>query len=145
MYPIMTDEQWIVVGTDFSDGSQEALERGLRLAHDSRSNLALVHADEDEVGSEVTAESTSPLLEQLVEEIAVSSAARRGIYVEPLVRRGPPWEVISTVAREYRADLVVVGATGQRGVTRGIPLGSVASRLLALSMCSVVVARAPAR
>jgi nucleotide-binding universal stress UspA family protein len=129
------------VGTDFSDGAQDALARALRFAKDSRASVALVHAYEDDPGGNAPADPTPSLLGQLAEEIAASGAARSGIHVEPLVRRGPPWEKILNVATEYGADMIVVGRTGQRGATRGVPLGSVTTRVLALSTRCVLVAR----
>jgi nucleotide-binding universal stress UspA family protein len=140
----MASERWIVVGTDFSEGAQYALERALGLAQDSRASVALVHAYEDEPGGNAPVDPISELLGQLAHEIAASGAMRRGIHVEPLVRRGPPWEKIANVATEYGAEIIVVGSSGQRGATRGLPLGSVASRVLALSTRSVLVARLPA-
>jgi nucleotide-binding universal stress UspA family protein len=137
----MTCERWIVVGTDFSEGAQDALERALRIAEDSGARVALVHAYEEAPGASVTDDPTPRLLEHLSEEVAASGATRRGIHVEPLVRRGPPWEKILNVATEYGAELVVVGSRGQRGTSSGFPLGSVASRVLALSTRSVLVAR----
>jgi len=137
----MGSERWIVVGTDFSEGAQDALERALGLAQDSHANVALVHAYEDDPGANAQADPTSRLLGQLTQEIAASGATRRGIHVEPLVRRGPPWEKILNVATEYGAEMVVVGRCGQRGAIRGVPLGSVASRVLATSTRCVLVAR----
>jgi nucleotide-binding universal stress UspA family protein len=139
--PSMVCERWIVVGTDFSDGAQDALERALGLAQDSGANVALVHAYEDEPGANAPADPTSRLLGQLAQQIAASGATRRGIHVEPLVRRGPPWEKILNVATEYGAEMIIVGRIGQRGATRGVPLGSVASRVLATSTRCVLVAR----
>src|SRR5258708_6923513 len=111
----MARERWIVVGTDFSDGAQEALARALALALDSRASVLLVHAYEDEPGASAAADPTSRLMELLAREIAASGAARRGIHVEPLIRRGPPWEKILNVVTEYGAETVVVGRSGQRG------------------------------
>ena len=130
-----------MVGTDFSDGAQEALERALGLAQDSRANVALVHAYEDEPGANAPVDPTSRLLGQLAQEIAASGATRRGIHVEPLIRRGAPWEKILNVATDYGAEMIVVGRRGQRGATRGVPLGTVASRVLALSTRCVLVAQ----
>lgn len=137
----MASERWIVVGTDFSDGAQEALQRALGLAEDWGANVALVHAYEDEPGVSAAADPTSRLLEQLAQEIAASGASRRGVHVEPFVRRGAPWDKILNVATEYGADMIVVGRTGQRAATQGILLGSVASRVLALSPRCVLLAR----
>lgn len=131
-----------MVGTDFSDGAQHALERALRLAEDSGARVALVHAYEETPGGNVEDDPTAELLVRLAQDVALSCAGRRGLHVEPLVRRGRPWEKILNVATEYGAELIVVGCSGQRGDTRGLPLGSVVSRVLALSTRSVVVARA---
>ena|SRR5450631_1779131 len=141
----MACQRWIVVGTDFSDGAQDALDRALRLAQDSRASVVLVHAYEDEPGGNAAADPTPRLLGQLAQEVGASSATRRGIHVEPLVRRGPPWEKILNVATEYGAEMIVVGRSGQRGATRGALLGGVVSRVLALSTRCVLVAplRAP--
>jgi nucleotide-binding universal stress UspA family protein len=136
----MDRERWIVVGTDFSAGSQYALEQALGVAQDSRAHVVLVHAYEDEPGASALADPTSKLLRQLSQEIAASSATPRGIRVEPLVRRGPPWKKILNVATEYGAEMIVVGRSGQRGATRGV-----VSRVLALSTRSVLVAAARGR
>jgi nucleotide-binding universal stress UspA family protein len=133
----MGDERWIVVGTDFSDGARCALLRALSIAQDSGASVALVHAYEDTSGIEETQDPTANLLGHLAEEIAASGATQRGIRVEPLVRRGAPWDKILNVATEYGAELVAVGATGQRGI--GFPLGSVTGRVLALSARPVIV------
>ena len=130
----MASERWIVVGTDFSDGARDAFKCALDLAQDSHLNVALVHAYEDVPSA--SADPTSKLLEQLAQEIAASGATRRGINVEPFVRRGPPWHKILNVATEQGAELIVVGRGGQRGSF----LGSVSSRVLALSTRCVLVA-----
>lgn len=136
----MAHERWIVVGTDFSDGARVALVNALRLAADAGANVALVHAYEDGAGAPVV-DPTPCLLTRLAEEIAAVGEAGRRARVEPIVRRGAPWDKILNVATEYGAELVVVGANGERGALPGLSLGSVASRVLALSFRSVLVAR----
>ncbi len=138
----MKNEHWIVVGTDFSDGARSALMRALSIAETSGARVALVHAYEERLGCRVE-DRTLALLEQLAQEIVASGAELRGIRVEPLVRRGAPWDKILNVATEYGADFVAVGATGQGGV--GFPVGSVATRVLALSARPVIVAPSTAR
>ncbi len=138
-------ERWIVVGTDFSEGAQVALECALRLAEDSGARVALVSAYEEAADATLADDPTPGLLEQLAHQIAPSGCWRRGVHVEPLVRRGAPWEKIQNVAMEYGAEMVVVGRSGQRGPMRGLPLGRVASRVVALSTRCVVVARSPGR
>jgi len=134
-------ERWLVVGTDFSEGSRDALARALRMAEDSGARVALVHAYEEAPETNATQDAGPRLLAQLVDEIAASGALRRGIHVEPCVRRGAPWEKILNVATDFGAELVIIGCSGRRGATRGFRLGSVASHVLALSTRCVLVAR----
>jgi nucleotide-binding universal stress UspA family protein len=132
----MEQTRWIVVGTDFSDDARRAFERALRLAEDSGAHVALVHAYEEPPGGEKVEDPTPKLMERVAEEIAASSAAKRGIHVEPCIRRGAPWDKILNVATEYGAEFIVVGKSGQRGY----PLGSVTTRVLALSKRCVLIA-----
>jgi nucleotide-binding universal stress UspA family protein len=64
------------------------------------------------------------------------------VHVEHFLRRGAPWQKLLNVAVEVGADLIVVGATGQRGVEAvGPALGSVVYRVIASSTRSVLVIR----
>ena len=72
------------------------------------------------------------------EAVDLLTAKRRS--VEGKVRIGEPHTQIVAAAREWRADLVVIGATGQSPL-RSILLGSVARRLLHRVSASVLVAR----
>jgi nucleotide-binding universal stress UspA family protein len=137
----MAGERWLVVGFDFSEGAQDALARALRMAEDSGARVALVHAYEEAPGASAAEDAAPRLLAQLGQEIAASGAAQRGVHVEPCVRRGAPWDKILNVATEYGAEVVIIGSSGQRGAIPGFPLGSVASRVLALSRRCVLVAR----
>lgn len=141
----MERARWIVVGTDFSDGAQRALEHAVRLAHSSGARVAVVHAYEDGAETTRALEDRAPVLRtQLQDAIAGSSAGRDGVHVEQFLRRGAPWEKLLNVAVEVGADLIVVGATGQRGVAAvGAALGSVAYRVIASSTRSVLISRAP--
>jgi nucleotide-binding universal stress UspA family protein len=57
-----------------------------------------------------------------------------------VARRGDPGEVLADVARQQRADLLVVGRRGRDFAAR-VLLGSVASRLVADAPCDVLVVR----
>jgi nucleotide-binding universal stress UspA family protein len=142
----MSLERWIVVGTDFSDGAREALACAMRLADALKARVALVHAYEETPYAHAADDPTPKLQAQLAQEILLSRSRSResgpGVDVEPLVRRGRPWEKILNVATEYGAELTVVGSKGQSGETPGLVLGSVVSRVLAQSTRNVVVVRA---
>src|SRR5882762_1156500 len=120
----MDRDRWIVVGRDFSDGAQRALEHAIRLARSSGARVAVVHAYEDTAEATRAMEDRAPLLTtQLQEAVAGTNASRHGVHVESFLRRGAPWEKLQNVAVEVGADLIVVGATGQRGVDARCPLG----------------------
>jgi nucleotide-binding universal stress UspA family protein len=58
------------------------------------------------------------------------------------VLEGQPCERIAETARQWQADLIIVGSHGRRGITR-FTLGSVSSAVVALAPCSVLVVRLP--
>jgi nucleotide-binding universal stress UspA family protein len=63
-----------------------------------------------------------------------------GGAVETLLREGAPASDIITAAREWQADLIVVGTHGRGGVGR-LVLGSVAESVLRDAPCPVLVIR----
>jgi len=128
-----------VVGMDFSDGAIRALEYALEHAKAIGANIACVHAYEDGPGTPAYHDPAAAIHEQLKEVIALRTPSTYNVRVDPVVRRGPPWEKLANVATELGADLIVVGSDGQRGVAGGGLLGTVASRLVTTSPRSVVV------
>jgi nucleotide-binding universal stress UspA family protein len=63
-----------------------------------------------------------------------------GLTVETAVRHGDPRSVILDEAKEWDADLIVVGSHGYTGIKR-LLLGSVAQSVVSHSPCSVEVVR----
>jgi nucleotide-binding universal stress UspA family protein len=138
----MERTRWIVVGTDFSKAADRALELAVQLASETRAHLACVHAFEDPLAPFAAPADPIPVLRlELADAIARAGAGLRGIRVEQIVRRGAPWDKLLNVAADLGADLIVVGANGQRG--SAAYLGSVTMRLAANSTRCVLVV--PAR
>jgi|HubBroStandDraft_2_1064218.scaffolds.fasta_scaffold328733_2 nucleotide-binding universal stress UspA family protein len=131
--------RWIVVGMDFSDGAIRALEYALEQAKSVGASVACVHAYEDAPGTLASHDAAPALREQLEEVVALHAPTACNIRVDPIVRRGPPWEKLANVATELGADIIVVGADGQRGAASQGFLGTVASRLVTTSPRSIVV------
>jgi len=77
--------------------------------------------------------------EQLTAGVAETLRAG-GLTAEPAVRHGEPRSVIVDEAREWGADLIVVGSHGYTGLTRWL-LGSVAQSVVGHAPCSVEVVR----
>jgi nucleotide-binding universal stress UspA family protein len=76
----------------------------------------------------------------------VTSAAERlrseGFDASTSVREGDPKTVILDCATEWRADLIVVGSHGRKGVAR-FALGSVSEAVARYARCSVEIVRLP--
>lgn len=136
---VMERNRWIVVGMDFSDGAMRALEYALDHANAVGANIACVHAYEDGPGTPAFHDPAPAIREQLAEVIARCAPSMPQVRIDPIVRRGAPWDKLANVATELGADVIVVGADGQRGAAGGGFLGTVANRLVTSSPRSVVV------
>jgi hypothetical protein len=79
----------------------------------------------------------------LDEVILLRTPTPRTVRIDSVVRRGPPWEKLANGATELGADMIVIGADGQRGAASHGFLGTAASRLATSSRRSVVVVPSP--
>jgi nucleotide-binding universal stress UspA family protein len=147
----------VVVGIDFSEFGDLALDAALGIAGDGGGQLHAVHVLPPfalPVGSEFTGSTGLQLIEIRLEETSerlrrhVETRARRLALEGRLgigrlvthVRVARAAEGIAAVAAEVDADLVVVGTRGRRGVSR-LLLGSVAEMTTRLAQCPVLVVR----
>jgi nucleotide-binding universal stress UspA family protein len=140
----------ILVATDFTDSSKPAFEEAIELAQKNGAELLIGHAYQppnmtqaDAVAPGVYDEWDRNLrfrIEQKLQEL-VNDAKKNGILAKPLVLAGAPYEAIVEAAKENKADLVVMGTHGRKGVSRFF-LGSVASRVISTSPCPVMTVRA---
>jgi universal stress protein A len=75
-------------------------------------------------------------------ELANLAAAARsaGLEAETIVREGSPAKVIADVAREMRADLVVISTHGYTGL-KHVLMGSIAEHVVRYAPCPVLVVR----
>jgi nucleotide-binding universal stress UspA family protein len=135
----MRRNRWIVVGMDFSEGGVRAFQHAVDLAGEMGASVACVHAYEDTPTTSSFDDPGPALCEQMRNVIARSMPRESSVRVEPMVRRGAPWEKLVNVATELGADLIVVGSEGQRGASQQGFLGTVANRLATTSPRSVVV------
>jgi nucleotide-binding universal stress UspA family protein len=135
----MERTRWIVVGTDFSEGAARALEEAVSFAARVGANLALVHAYEDAPGTRLKDDRAPALCVRLNDAIQASGAQAKGVHVQTFVRRGSAWEKLLNVASELGAPLIVVGANGVGHAPHQRFLGSVATRLAAISTRGVLI------
>ena len=70
----------------------------------------------------------------------MGKVAKVGFQVREAVRLGKPADEILTLAKQYRADLIITGAKGLGAIGRWL-LGSVSTRVVQHATCSVLVVR----
>jgi len=146
----MTVLKKILVATDFSSNSSQAIDRGFLLAKTSGAQLAIVHA--------VGIETLAPLREWLgadlgtvsqkildeakdrLTEVVADSSMADGVPADLRVQEGSAGSVIPTLSESEGVDLVLLGAHGS-GFLQRMLVGSTASRLLRKSKCPVLVVK----
>ena len=122
----------IVVGTDGSPHAVAAVKAAAELAKASSASLEVVAAyrflpsDHEELAAVV--------------EDAASALRERGLHVHEHVRRGDPALVLSEVADERSARLIVVGAGDERTISRRL-IGGVADIVAERAPCNVLIVR----
>ena len=132
----------IVVGADFSDIADGALDYAIALARPLDARITLVHALEVPTWGfpeavPVELRELEAIAQQALDDLA-KKRAEASVSIRPWLRSGEPWTVLVDFAKTERADLIVVGSHGRRGVGRFL-LGSVAERVLRTAECPVLV------
>jgi nucleotide-binding universal stress UspA family protein len=124
----------VLVATDFSTASKEAVLYATAIARRHNSKLFIVHV--------VTSRSESALMDgwragqaEIIEQLLANRLD--GIEHELVVKTGQVAEVLSRFIVEQRIDLVVVGTRGRTGVLK-LLLGSVAENIFRRALCPVL-------
>lgn len=139
----------MLVATDFSLASRQAMEIALTVAPQAEIDLLHVHRFWGEsrlslagVGPEDRSSfrrqyetSVSTMLQEWLAKIELN-----GRCVNLHVRQGSPADVVSHLAAELQVDLVVMGTTGRSGLPY-LLLGSVAETVLHTAPCDTLIVR----
>jgi nucleotide-binding universal stress UspA family protein len=140
----------VLHATDFSTASSRAFKRAVDIAKASGAELLLVHVLPS-VFPVVADGYVSPKVYEDLEAATRADGQKRldrlarrarasGARVKSLLLEGAPHERIAQAARTRKADMVVIGTHGRTGFAK-LVLGSVASRVLAISPCPVLTVR----
>ncbi|MEO8124005.1 MAG: universal stress protein [Burkholderiales bacterium] len=135
----------ILVATDFSPGSDAAVERAVQLAAAHDATLCVLHAFDAGAWHDDTVRClhTDPAPEQRVRQrlgdAAAAIAKQAGIEVDTHFDIGPPELSISAYASAHAVSLIVVGSRADPEVAG---LGSTASKVVRSPACPVLVVRA---
>lgn len=138
----------IAVATDFSPGSNAALERAVQLALAHRASLRLLHAFDVSVGHSLQGifdpqrlSTTAPpdvLMRQHLNEVAVGLVRQTGLRVETGFSIGQVDSAIASYVGAHEVSLLVMSSRAQPAVAG---LGSTALKLLRSLDCPVLIVR----
>jgi len=141
----------IVVALDRSEAAQEAFAVAIALAHAERAELGICSVV-DPVMISGTAP-PSPAMDILIRDMevearrivseAIDRAHRAGVVAGGETRSGAPAFEVLGYAKQFKADLIVMGTHARRGLQHFF-LGSVAEVVLRESPTPVLIVRARA-
>jgi nucleotide-binding universal stress UspA family protein len=141
----------ILVPTDFSAASEDAVQFGRALAETFGSTLHLLHVLEHPRLGKGGAERWGFSLTDLVTRLETAAEARMATLVselgltdtiERVAQVGEPFIEIIRYAREHEIGMVVMGTHG-RGPVAHMLLGSVAEKVVRMAPCPVLTVRHP--
>ena len=144
----------ILVALDGSETSMRALTASLNLARQGGGRVRLVHVVEELAylgGFDPYGASSGDLVKVIRENAAkvlatgLAAAGSAGVEADTVLydnfgERLP--EAVADAARQWNADLIVVGTHGRRGMGR-VLMGSGAEQIIRLSPVPVLVIRSP--
>jgi nucleotide-binding universal stress UspA family protein len=137
----------IVVGIDFSEASDVALDEALALSTARNAELHVLYVDDHfrapEGGREAAEAALSRIEHHSTSRMEELRRGGKGISFQRMYshfRLGAPAEQLVQLASDLDADLVVVGTHGRSGLQR-LVLGSVAERVVRLARCPVWIVR----
>lgn len=138
----------ILVPVDFSDCSLDAVEYAALWAHQLKGAITLLHVLEPvsygldfTLGQSAERQRTKERIHSRLEQIA-GALRRAGATADHRVQGGYPADSILDHVRASRADLIVMGTHGWRGLSH-VLMGSVAEAVLRQAPCPVLAVRSP--
>jgi len=139
----------ILVPTDFSECSEEAVNFAAVVAAQTKASIELMHVVEPGYYSiDFTIEHPDERVQQRqrsTEQLEALSEklSKAGIAVEMNLRGGSPSDMILDVAKTTSSDLIVMGTHGRRGLLHAVA-GSVTGAVLRRGTIPVLAVRNPA-
>lgn len=132
----------LLVPIDFSGPAEAALDYAVELAGAFDGAIVLLHAFERSTDGfrEVSLGGEADLDRRILDALDGLISTRTGVRVpiRSRVERTDPWRAILDVAELEKADLIVMGTHGRRGLPHAL-LGSVAEKVVRTSPIPVLV------
>jgi nucleotide-binding universal stress UspA family protein len=129
----------ILVTTDFSDGTPDALAYAFSVAQENESRIELLHVVHD-VEVDVSEKYRGSLIEGVHKQLEdlVPAEAKTWCDVVTRVETGTPYRTILRSLEEEKIDLLVMNIHGKGMLDRAL-LGSTAERVVRASTCPVML------
>lgn len=137
----------ILIAVDDSEFAVQAADIGIELAKSLKAKIGFIHVFNPAVGPGTTWSVPADTLAEMSERQAKVLLARfrervaARSKVPEFLESGHPAAKIVDVAKNWPADLIVMGSHG-RGKIGGLVLGSVSQEVLSHAPCPVLVVRA---
>jgi nucleotide-binding universal stress UspA family protein len=129
----------MVVTTDFSAGTADAMNYAFSIAGESQSKVTLLHVIND-ASTDLNAKTREPLLRTIRTELEslVPEEARVWCDVRTKIETGTPWRAILKTIQSEKPGLLVMNVHGKGMLERAL-VGSTADRVLRGSCCPVLL------
>jgi nucleotide-binding universal stress UspA family protein len=148
---IMVKLKRILMATDLSAYSKEALDYAVYLAQSLKAELYLLHVFEIPHFSHTgVSPSIQPEVHKWIEQVSqeesnklralVEEVRQHGVNVSGIFQEGKPFVEILKTAGKIEADLIVLGTHGRTGMAH-ILIGSVAEKVVRQASCPVFTVR----
>lgn len=145
VFPLNAKIGWnnIMLATDGSKYSLSATDKAINIAQSYGGEIKAVSVvDVTEEFQTEAPEAVDRLVagaKGFVEEVK-KKAETQGVRIEPLVREGETFKVITDLAKKFASDIIVMGSHGRTGIKR-LLMGSVTEKVLGYAPCPVLVVR----
>jgi universal stress protein A len=139
--------QKILIALDQEPVSARAAEVGAELARAVGGEVALIHVNDGSVDAAadvgISPEALRAGIERDSRRLLAGFIERLGLGPSTIefVQSGAPAATIAKAAKDWAADLIVIGSHGRSGMRRAL-LGSVAEEVMRQAPCPVLVVRA---
>jgi nucleotide-binding universal stress UspA family protein len=129
----------ILVTTDFSEGTADALAHAFSVAQENDSRITLLHVIHD-VAADVSGKYRDSLIRGVHKQLQdlVPPEARNWCDVETRVETGVPYRIVLRTLEDEKVDLLVMNIHGKGMLDRAL-LGSTAERVVRAASCPVML------
>ncbi len=129
----------ILVTTDFSEGTPDALAYAFSVAQENEAEIMLLHVVHD-VAADLSGKYREPLIKGIQKQLedSIPPEARTWCEVSTRVETGLPYRVILRIIEDQKIDLLVMNIHGKGVLDRAL-LGSNAERVVRAASCPVML------